>query len=108
MNASVAIQSKRWWENCAGKYSRAWKNQSGKHLVNLCESNILETQVSPYSLYCELASRTLFPIQSTNTIQIKITNYRVVGDGYIWESMWLMNMLAESVSVLSSFKCSQW
>ena len=28
-----------------GRYSRGLWNQNGEHLVNLCESNILETQV---------------------------------------------------------------
>ena len=45
MNASVASQSKRQEKNCPGNYSRRLRNQNGEHLVNLCESDILETQV---------------------------------------------------------------
>ena len=46
MNAkSVASQGKRREENCTGRYSRGLRDLNEKHLVNLCESNILETQV---------------------------------------------------------------
>ena len=45
MNASVASQSKRRGENCAEMNSIGLRNQNGEHLLNLCESNILETQV---------------------------------------------------------------
>ena len=44
-----------------------------------------------YSLYSKLASRTLFPVESTNSIKIKIAHYRAIGDECIWEGMWLMN-----------------
>ena len=43
---SVAIQSKRWEDNCTGRYSRPLRNEYGEHLVNLCESNIPGTQVT--------------------------------------------------------------
>ena len=47
MNESVASQSKRREENYrGGKYLRGLRNQNGEHFVNLCESNILETQVN--------------------------------------------------------------
>ena len=46
MNESVASPSKRREENYSGKYSRELSNQNGEHLLNLCESNILETQVN--------------------------------------------------------------
>ena len=42
MNTSIASQSKGREENCAGKYLRGLGIQNGKHLVNLCESNILD------------------------------------------------------------------
>ena len=45
MNASVVSQTKRREENCTGSYSSGLKNQHEEHLANLCESNILETQV---------------------------------------------------------------
>ena len=43
MNASVASQSKRREENCTGRYLRGLRSKNGEHLVNLRESNILET-----------------------------------------------------------------
>ena len=33
-------------ENCTGRYSRGLRNKTGEHLVNVWESNILETQVN--------------------------------------------------------------
>ena len=44
MNESVASQSKRQEENYRRKYSRELSNQNGEHLLNICESSILETQ----------------------------------------------------------------
>ena len=38
-------------ENCIGKYSRGLRNQNAEHLVNIYESNILETQVNYTELY---------------------------------------------------------
>ena len=32
-------------ENCLWRYSRGLRNQNGEHLINPCESSILETQV---------------------------------------------------------------
>ena len=32
-------------KNWIGRYPRTSRNQNGEHLGNLCESNILETQV---------------------------------------------------------------
>ena len=81
MNASAASQRKRLQENCTRRYSRGLRNQNGEHLVNLCESNIFETQVT----------RTLFPGESTNDIKIKITQHGVIGDGCIWEGISLMS-----------------
>ena len=71
MNASVISQSKRREENCPGKYSRGLRNQNEEHLINLCESNILETQVIfPIKGQNFLS---VFPVESTNDINIKIT-----------------------------------
>ena len=33
----------------------------------------------PYSLYSELG-RTVFPVESTNNIRIKVTHLKVIGD----------------------------
>ena len=33
-------------KNSTSRYSRGLRNQNGEHLVNLCESNILKTQVN--------------------------------------------------------------
>ena len=64
------------------RYSRGLRNQNGQQLVNLCESNILETQVIFHIYRSQLASRTLFPVKSS--IQNKVTHHRVeVGDGCI-------------------------
>ena len=43
VNVSVASQSKRRDENCTRRYLRGLRNQNGKHLVNLCQPDILET-----------------------------------------------------------------
>ena len=56
--------------------------------------------------YSELA-RILFPAESTNNIKFKITHYRDIGDGCIWEVISLMNTCWFSVLSLN-FKCSQW
>ena len=57
------LQAKRQDENCTGSYSEGVRDQNVEHLVNLCESNNLETQV--IFSYSELA-RILFPVKSTN------------------------------------------
>ena len=46
MNASVTSQSKSQEEHCRGRYLRRLGSQNGDHLVNICESKILETQVN--------------------------------------------------------------
>ena len=46
MNGSVDSQSKRREENCRRRYPIGLRNQYGEHHVNLCESNILQTQVT--------------------------------------------------------------
>ena len=38
-------------ENCTGRYSRGLRNKTGEHLVNVWESNILETQVNQPERY---------------------------------------------------------
>ena len=63
-----------------------------------------------YSLYSSIANeltRTLFPVESTHNVRIKMTHHRVIGDNAFGKEYHLW-MLAQSVSVLSSFKCSQW
>ena len=46
MQELKANQTKRREENCTERYSRGLKDQNGEHLVSICESNILETQVN--------------------------------------------------------------
>ena len=55
------------------------------------ESNNFETKVIFLiaTKYSEL--RTLFPVGSANNIKIEITRHVVIGDGYIWEEISLMN-----------------
>ena len=62
MNASVASQSKRREENCTERYLRESRNQNGEYLVNLYESDILETS---HSLYSELEFYFLLKVQMT-------------------------------------------
>ena len=63
---------------------RGLRNQNGEHLVNLCESHFLEKQLN-------LPSRTLFPVESTNSIKTKATDQTVVGCGGMWAEISLMN-----------------
>ena len=72
---------------------RRLRNQNEEHFVNLCESNILETKV-PSGL-----AWTLFPVESTSKVKIKITHHRVIGDGCIWEGISLINACWVSQSV---------
>ena len=65
------------------------RNKNGENLVNLRESNILEAQVI---LLSELdLPRTLFSVESTINIKIKIAHHRVIGDGCILEEISIMN-----------------
>ena len=61
---------------------RGLSNQSGEHLENLRESNILKKRKS--------ISRTLFPVESTDNKSYN-TYHRVVADGCIWEGISLMD-----------------
>ena len=81
MNGNVTRQSNRQEENCSGSCSGGLKNQIWERLVNLCESNILETQVI-FPIYG--LDRTLFQstnnlksFRSTNDMKIKITHHRI-------------------------------
>ena len=49
-NGKIDWQSKRWQETYTGKYSGGLMNPNGGHLVNLCESFILKTQVNYFLL----------------------------------------------------------
>ena len=40
----------------------------------------------PFSLYSELG-RTVFPVESTNNIRIKVTHLKVMGDECIWKTI---------------------
>ena len=90
------LPAKRREGNCSNKYLRGLRNQNGDHLVNICESNIIETYV------CELA-RILFPVECKIDKNEKKTHHRIIADACI--HLWI---LAKSVSVQSSFKYSQW
>ena len=83
------LPAQRQEKNCTGGYLNLLKNQNGKHLVNLYESNNLKTQVI-FPRGSELA-RTLFPFESTNNMKIKVLHYRCIGDGSICEAISLMN-----------------
>ena len=56
------------------RYSRRIRNQNWEHFANLCELNLLKTQVNLSEF---------FPVENINIIKIKITHNRVVGVGYI-------------------------
>ena len=60
--------------------------------------NILVSQTALLKRKSGLFS--LFPVECTNNIKIKMTCHRVIGDGCIWEGILLMNawMLAVSFS----------
>ena len=45
-NARVASQIKKQEKNCTRRYLRELRNQNGEHLVDICESNIFDTQVN--------------------------------------------------------------
>ena len=94
----LPVKAKRRDKNCSGRHSRGLRSQNWEHLVNLCESNILQKQV-------------IFPIQgqnfisvlpgeSTNDIEIKITHHRVIGNGCIWEIISLTNACRLSQQLL--------
>ena len=76
------LPAKRPEEKFVGRHSKRLRNQNEAHLLK----NIL--------------ARTLFLVESTNVIKIKMTCHRVIGDGCICEGTWIMNawMLAVSVS----------
>ena len=66
------IKESKWWTSCISE------NQTFLILKS-------------YSLCSKLASRTLFAVESTNSIKRKITHHRAIGDGCIWEGMRLIN-----------------
>ena len=51
INPIPTSQSKRREENCTGRYSKGLRDQNEEQLVNICESNILETLVNQLELY---------------------------------------------------------
>ena len=94
------LAAKRPEGNFTERYLTGIKNKNGEHLVNICESNILER----YAIPSELA-RTLFPVElKAQMTKMKISHHSVIIEDeciHLW-------ILADSVSVPSSFKCSQW
>ena len=75
-------------KNCTGRYLRGLRNINGNHLVIPSESNILEKQV--IYVYGQTFI-SLFPVQSTKDIKIKITFPKVIGDRCFWEGTSRMN-----------------
>ena len=65
----VASQCPKRKENITVRYSRGLRNQNGKHLVNIYESNIVETQVNQAEVYFLLKVAQA----STNNINVIIT-----------------------------------
>ena len=49
-----------------------------------------------FAAYNSKLTRTLFPVESTDYIKIKITRHRVTRDGCIWGEMPFMRMRFES------------
>ena len=76
-------------ENCTGMHLKGSKNQNEKYLVDLYESNNLETQV--ISPMCSELARTLIHFESTNNTKITVTRHTVIGYRCIWEGISLMN-----------------
>ena len=58
----------------------------GTSYISMWIKHPCNTSHIPYS---ELV-KTLFSVESTNNIKIKITQRRVIGDGCIWEEILLM------------------
>ena len=76
-------------ENCTGMYLKRLRNRNGNIVVNQTALMIHKSSLC-----------SLFPVESTNNIKIKMTCHRVIRDGCIWEGILLMNarMLALSFS----------
>ena len=86
-------------ENLTESYLSGLKNIHWEHLLNVYESDIFER----YVIASELA-RTLFHVElNVQMTRMKITHHRVIENTCI--HLWI---LANSVNVLSGFKCSQW
>ena len=67
------LPAKRQEEYWTERYSKGLKNQNGRYLVNLFESNNLETGHIPYRWWI---SKNLFLFEITNNIKIKVTQHR--------------------------------
>ena len=68
------LAAKRPEGNFTERYLTGIKNKNGEHLVNICESNILER----YAIPSELA-RTLFPVElKAQMTKMKISHHRVI------------------------------
>ena len=84
-------------ENLTESYLSGLKNIHREHLLNVFESNIFERYVIPSKL-----ARTLFHVElNVQMTKMKITHQRVIENKCI--HLWI---LADSVNVLSGFKCS--
>ena len=90
MNGNVAWRTIRREETYKGRYLRGLKNQNGEHLVNLCKSKIIKTQVNQAELYFLLKAQ---------IAKTKISHHRVVGDESIWEGILFVNACSVSQSL---------
>ena len=72
-------------------YLKELRNQNEEDLVNLYVSINFKTQLI-FAAYNSELTRTLFLVESTDNIKIKITCHRVTGDGCIWKGMPFMRM----------------
>ena len=84
------------------------RKDQGIKIETSCKSeNQTSLKHKSYSVYSELARRTLFPDESTSSIKIThhVQSIQVIENRCIWEGTWLMN--ACWVSQCSSLKYSQ-
>ena len=76
-------------------YLKELRNQNEEDLVSLYISINFKTQLI-FAAYNSKLTRTLFLVESTDNIKIKITRRRVTGDGCIWKGMPFMRMRFQS------------
>ena len=92
MNESLASQSKKMRKKMHRKLFK-WVKES-----KLGTSG--KSMSIKHSLNTRKLTRTLFPVESTNNIKIKISYHRDEGDGCILEKISLMNAVRVSQQVL--------
>ena len=85
MNASNVSQNEWREEHCTGMHSTGLTNQNGEHLLNLCESKILETYGIFLADFIVIYPELYFLLERVEKIKIKIAYRRVTGDEFIWK-----------------------